>query len=131
MERTGGHTKYDFSYHVVFVPKKRRKIFGSDRSKVAENCFKEVAQEIGCEFDTLKVGIDYVHMLVLIPPSTSVAKALQVMKGKVAHRMLREYPELRQELPEGSFWARGYYARTIGGLNEQRVREYIERTDHF
>ena len=131
MERTGKHSRYDFSYHVLFIPKKRRRIFGSDRSRAAENYFREVVQEIECECDTLKVAIDHVHMLILIPPKLSVAKALQIMKSKVAQRMLKEFPELRRELPEGTFWARGYYARTIGGLNEQLVREYIERTDHL
>ena len=131
MERTGKHSRYDFSYHVVFIPKKRRRIFGSGRSVAAEMYFKEVAQELECEFDTLKVAIDHVHMLVLIPPKLSVAKALQGMKSKVAQRMLKEFPEIRRELPKGTFWARGYYARTIGSLNEELVRKYIERTDHL
>ena len=70
-------------------------------------------------------------MLVLIPPKQSVSDALRIMKGKVAHMMLKKYPELRSELPPNSFWARGFFARTIGELNEQLVRDYIKRTDHF
>lgn len=131
MEGTGAHTNFDFSYHVVFIPKRRRKIFGGQRSASAESIFKQVAQELGCHFDTLKVAIDHVHMLVMIPPSMSVAQAMQVMKSKSAQALLSQYPELRRELPEGTFWARGYYARTVGALNEQLVRNYIERTDHF
>ena len=97
---------------------------------VCESLFKGVAQELGCQYDTLKVAIDHVHMLVMIPPKLSVAHAMQVMKSKVAQGMFKEFPELRRELPEGSFWARGYYARTVGVLNEELVRKYIERTDH-
>lgn len=131
MERKGAHSSIDFSYHVVFVPKRRRKIFGGQRSASAESIFKQVAQELGVEFDTLKIAVDHVHMLVMIPPSVSVAQALQVLKSKSAMLLLSQYPELRQELPEGTFWARGYYARTVGALNEQLVRDYINRVDHF
>ncbi len=131
MKRTAAHTSFDFSYHVVFVPKRRRRILSGRRSSVAESLFIQVAQELGCEFDTLKVAIDHVHMLILIPPKLSVSKVLQVLKSKVAQGLLKEFPELRRELPDGTFWARGYYARTVGGLNEQLVRDYINRTDHF
>ena len=77
------------------------------------------------------MAVDHVHMLVMIPPKLSVSKALQVMKGKSAHLLLKEFPELRRELPPGTFWARGFYARSIGEMNEQLVRDYIARTDHF
>ena len=112
MEHKGAHSSTDFSYHVVFVPKRRRKIFGGQRSVSAESIFKAVAQELGCQFDTLKVALDHVHMLIMIPPSMSVSQALQVMKSKSAQALLSQYPELRRELPEGTFWARGYYARS-------------------
>lgn len=125
------HAHVDFSYHVVFVPKRRRRIFGGVRSSFAEEVFKVVAKELGVQFDTLKVAADYVHMLLYIPPSITVSKALQVLKGKSAHMLLKQYPELRRELPPNTFWATGYYARTIGELNEQLVRNYIQRTDHF
>jgi len=115
----------------VFVPKRRRRIFGGVRSCVAEKVFGQVAKEIGVKFDTLKVAIDHVHMLAAIPPDIAVSNALQIMKSKSAHELLKQFPELRRELPEGTFWARGYYARTIGNLNEQLVRDYIARTDHF
>jgi len=125
------HAKFDFSYHVVFVPKRRRRIFGGKRTQVAEAAFREVAQELDCVFDTLKVAIDHVHMLIMIPPKLSVSKVLQVLKGKTAQTLLKQFPELRKELPKDSFWSRGYYARTIGALNEQLIRDYIKRTDHF
>lgn len=131
MEGIGAHTKYDMSYHVVFVPKKRRKIFGGRRSTYCQELFIQGAQELGCAFDTLKVAIDHVHMLIMIPPKLSVSQVLQTLKSQTAQRMLTEFPELRQELPPGSFWARGFYARSIGTLNEERVRDYIRRTDHY
>ena len=125
------HVSFDFSYHVVFVPKRRRKIFGSYRSESAEEILRQVAQELEIKFDTLKVAEDHVHMLIMIPPDISVSKALQEMKSKSAHALLKKFPELRRELPGGTFWARGYYARTVGALNENLVRDYIKRTEHF
>jgi len=131
MDIRTSHARLDFSYHIVFVPKRRRKLFGGVRSQAAEIIFRQVAREIGVRFDTLKVAVDHVHMLAMIPPTISVSDALRIMKGKSAHILLKQFPELRQELPEGTFWARGYYARTIGKLNEDLVREYIARTDHY
>lgn len=90
-----------------------------------------MAREMGCAFDTLKVAVDHVHMLIMIPPKLSVSQVLQNLKGKSAYLLLKEFPELRRELPEGTFWARGFYVRSIGALNEQLVRDYIRRTDHF
>ena len=91
----------------------------------------QVAREVGIIFDTLKVAEDHVHMLLMIPPKISVSDVLRLLKGKSAFLLLKHFPELRQELPKDSFWARGYYARTVGTLNEQLVRDYIKRTDHF
>ena len=131
MDVRQAHSRLDFSYHIVFIPKRRRKIFGGIRSQQAEAVLRQVAQELGVVFDTLKVATDHVHMLAFIPPTLPVSKALQVLKGKAAHELLKQYPELRKELPPNTFWAEGYYARTIGGLNEQGVRNYIQRTNHF
>jgi putative transposase len=125
------HAHLDFSYHIVFVPKRRRKIFGGVRGSTAEAVFRSVAQELGIKFDTLKVAVDHVHMLCCIPPDIPVSKVLQVLKGKSAHMLLKQFPEIRKELPPKTFWAIGYYARTVGELNEQLVRDYIRRTDHF
>lgn len=119
------------SYHVVFVPKRRRKIFGGRRTTYCEQQFRKVAQEIGCAFDTLKVAENHIHMLIMIPPKIAVSDALRILKGKTAHAMLKEFPEIRKEIPLGTFWARGFFARSIGELNEQLVRDYIARTDHL
>lgn len=131
MEGTTAHTSYDLSYHVVFVPKRRRRIFGGRRSEYCQAVFTQLARETGCAFDTLKVAVDHVHMLIMIPPKLSVSQVLQHLKGKSAFLLLKEFPELKRELPEGTFWARGFYVRSIGALNEQLVRDYIRRTDHF
>jgi len=123
MDIRTSHARLDFSYHIVFVPKRRRRIFGGVRSLAAEEVFRQVAKELGIRFDTLKVALDHVHI--------SVSNAMRELKSKSAHELLKQFPELRRELPDGTFWARGYYARTIGNLNEQLVRDYIARTDHF
>ena len=131
MQGTLSHVTYDLSYHVVFVPKRRRKIFGGERSEYAERVFKQVAQKLEVRFDTLKVAVDHVHMLLCIPPKYSVSEVMQKLKGASAYLLLKQYPELRKELPDDTFWARGYYIRTVGSLNEQLVRNYIDRTDHL
>ena len=79
-----------------------------------------------CSVDTIKTDDDnHVHLLLRIPPKQSVSQVMQNIKAKSALGMLKQFPELRSELPEETFWARGFYVASVGGLNIDEVREYI------
>jgi putative transposase len=131
MQGTKSHCKFDFAYHVVFSPKFRKKILGGEKAVYLETCLKEIAQKAGFQYGALKIAEDNVQILVMIPPTVSVSKALQQIKGASAYLMLRKFPELRNVLPEGTFWAHGYYARTIGTLYEPAVKNFIKETNQL
>lgn len=126
MEESLSHTRWNVQYHIVFIPKKRRAILGGYRSEYLYMLLKRAAQEMESTVDTLKTDDDnHVHLLIRVPPKVSVSELMQRLKGKSAYGMLQRFPELRKELPEGTFWARGYYVASVGGLNVEDVREYI------
>ncbi len=72
---------------------------------------------------------DHVHLLVSIPPSISVSKAVQYIKGKSSRKLLQEFGLLRKRYWGQHLWARGYFAVTVGNVNSNEVQKYIEEQE--
>ena len=94
--------------------------------KRAEQVIMEVSARYGYKVDTLKVSPDHIHLLISLPPQTSVAEAVRTLKSITAKTLLEEFPELRRHLWSGSLWTRGYAANSVGSLNPDTVRRYIK-----
>ncbi|MFH0926530.1 MAG: IS200/IS605 family transposase [bacterium] len=118
------HTKWNCIYHIVFIPKYRRKVmYGDVREEVREAIrklcgYKEVAIVEG------SVSIDHVHLCVKIPPKISVSEFMGYLKGKSALMIF----DRRSEYKSGGdrhFWAKGYYVNTVG-KNEEEIKKYIQ-----
>ena len=117
------HVKWYWRYHVVIVPKYRRKsMFGTMRREVGE-IFKELCRRFGIELVEGHVMVDHVHMCLGIPPKYSVANTVGKLKGKAAIMIHQKYGRQRNFVGL-HFWARGYCVSTVG-LDEAVVREYI------
>ena len=117
------HVKWYCRYHVVIVPKYRRKsIFGTMRREMGE-IFKELCRRFGIELVEGHVMVDHVHMCLGIPPKYSVANTVGKLKGKAAIMIHQKYGRQRNFVGL-HFWARGYCVSTVG-LDEAVVREYI------
>ena len=117
------HVKWYCRYHVVIVPKYRRKsMFGVIRREVGE-IFKELCRRFGIELVEGHVMADHVHMCLGIPPKYSVANTLGKLKGKAAI-MIHQKDGRKRNFVGLHFWARGYCVSTVG-LDEVMVREYI------
>ena len=118
------HTKWDCTYHVVFIPKYRRKVmYGELRSDIREIIkklceYKEVAIVEG------SVCVDHIHLCVKIPPKLSVSEFMGYLKGKSALMIFDRHPEFRQK-GNRHFWAEGYYVNTVG-RNEEEIKKYIK-----
>ncbi|MDQ1336983.1 MAG: REP-associated tyrosine transposase [Thermodesulfobacteriota bacterium] len=118
------HTKWDCTYHVVFIPKYRRKVmYGELRSDIREIIkklceYKEVAIVEG------SVCVDHIHLCVKIPPKLSVSEFMGYPKGKSALMIFDRHPEFRQK-GNRHFWAKGYYVNTVG-RNEEEIKKYIK-----
>jgi len=122
------HTVWECKYHVVWIPKYRRKrIFGELRQYLGD-VFRELARQK--ESQVLKGHLlpDHVHMLVAIPPKYAVSQVIGYIKGKSAIYIARNFSGRRQNFVGQHFWARGYYVSTVGG-DENALREYIRKQE--
>ncbi len=118
------HSRSNCTYHIVFIPKDRRKVmFGELRREVGEILGKVCRME---EATIIKAATlpDHVHMYVSIPPKLSVAKAVGRIKGKSALMIFDRHQEFRDRFNR-SFGARGYYCAMVGNVNEETIKKYI------
>ncbi len=118
------HTRYNCTYHVVFIPKYRRKVMmGQLRGEVAVT-IKRVCELIGVQLIRGGVCKDHVHLYLSIAPKMSISTVMSKIKGKSALMIFDKHPEMRGKLGR-HFWARGYYVETVGNVNEEVIKEYI------
>jgi len=122
------HTKWECKYHVVFIPKRRRKtLYGAVRKHLGE-VFHQVARQKESRIEAGHLRPDHVHMLIAIPPQYAVAQVIGYLKGKSAIHLARVYGERKQNFVGQHFWARGYFVSTVG-REETVIREYIRQQD--
>ena len=119
------HTKWKCQYHIVFIPKYRKKVlFGKIRNDV-----REIIQAL-CRYKSIEiisgaVCLDHVHLCVSIPPKMKVSDFMGYLKGKSTLMLYDRHPELGSKWDK-AFWARGYYVATIGNVTEEAIKKYIE-----
>ena len=118
------HTRWDCKYHVVFIPKRRKKaIFVSLRRHLGE-IFRELAKHKESEVVEGHLMADHVHMCLSVPPKYSVSQVVGYIKGKSAITIARKFGGRARNFTGEVFWARGYFVTTVG-LDEEMVRAYI------
>lgn len=122
------HSKWDCKYHVVFIPKRRRKaLFGALRQHLGK-LFHELARHKGCEIVEGHLMVDNVHMCISIPPKYTVSNVVGYIKGKSAILIARNFRGKTKNFTGENFWARGYFVSTVG-LDEEMVRNYIREQE--
>ena len=122
------HTKWECNYHIIFIPKRRKKVlFGQLRRELGE-VFRELARQKESEIEEGHLMPDHVHMLIKIPPKYSVAQVVGYIKGKSAIHIARVWAGRRRNYAGQHFWARGYWVSTVG-RDEASVRRYIQEQD--
>ena len=122
------HTKWECKYHVVWIPKyRRKKLFGELRKELGP-VLRALAQQKGSEIIEGKLLLDHVHILIAIPPKYAVSQVIGYIKGKSAIHIARNYVGRRKNFTGEHFWARGYYVSTVG-LDERVVRQYIQQQE--
>ena len=122
------HTKWECKYHVVWIPKYRRKALYAELRKYLGPVFRDLAQQRECPVEEGHLQVDHVHMLISIPPKYAVAQVIGYVKGKSAIHIARTYLGRRQNFTGQHFWARGYYVSTVG-RDEATIREYIRKQE--
>lgn len=121
---TLNHTKWECKYHIVFIPKCRRKVLYGELRRHLGEVFRSLAGHRQSEVLEGHLMRDHVHMLVSIPPKYAVSQVVGYIKGKSAIHIARAYMGKRRNFVGHHFWARGYFVSTVG-RDEGIVRRYI------
>ena len=123
--RSQAHVKWVCKYHVVIVPKyRRKKEFGRVRQQIGE-ILRQLCRQKGVELVEGKAATDHVHLLLSVPPKYSIAMIIGFLKGKSAIRVHRELLKTQGTLFGRAFWSRGYCVSTVG-LDEAMIKKYIQ-----
>ncbi len=128
--RSLSHTKWECKYHLVWIPKYRKKaIYGEIRKYLGE-AFHELAAHRESKIEEGHLKRDHVHMLISIPPKYSVSQVVGYIKGKSAIHIARTYAGRKRNFTGQKFWARGYYVSTVG-RDENVIRKYIKKHEQI
>lgn len=124
--QTGAHTTHRLMFHLVWIPKYRKRLLKGPIAARLKELFEQCAEVHNWEIQELNIQVDHVHMLLQIAPKTSVSQAVQYLKGGSSRVIRAEFPELEEFLWGTSFWADGFFAESIGMMSEARIRAYIK-----
>jgi putative transposase len=118
------HTKWECKYHVVFIPKCRRKVLYAQLRKYLGEVFHQLARQKESRIEEGHLMSDHVHMMIAIPPKYAVSQVIGYIKGKSAIHVARVYGERKRNFVGQHLWARGFFVSTVG-RDEKVIRDYI------
>ena len=122
------HTVWECKYHVVWIPKYRRKVLYGELRKHLGSILRELAMQRESKIVEGHLTKDHIHMLISIPPKYSVAQVVGFIKGKSAIQIARTFGGRKRNFTGQHFWARGYFVSTVG-RDEKVIREYIKKQE--
>jgi len=123
---TGAHTKHRIMFHLVWIPKYRKRVLRGAIADRIKELLLQCAEVNRWEIHELNIQLDHVHMIVQIRTDVGMAKVAQLFKGGSSKKIREEFPELEEFLWGDSFWADGYFAETVGKVDEEVIREYVK-----
>ena len=122
------HMRWECKYHVVWIPKyRRKKLFGEVRKELGP-VLRDLARQKQCEILEGTLMSDHVHMLIAIPPKCAVSEVIGYLKGKSAIHIARTFGGRQKNFTGEYFWARGYYVSMVG-IDEAIIRQYIQQQE--
>ena len=120
------HVVYKCDYHIVWVPKYRFRILTGKIKTLIEEDIRMLCEWKRCEIGEMNVQMDHIHLVVSIPPKVSVSDFMGMVKGKLAIKLFKSYPEMKKKPYWGNhFWARGYFVSTVG-IDEEMIKRYVK-----
>lgn len=119
------HTRWNCTYHIVFIPKYRRRIMYGEVKKDLAEILKKLCEMKGIQLIKGKICRDHIHMYIAIPPKYCVSEIMAYLKGKSTLMLFDRHPEYRNK-GNRHFWARGYFVASVGNVNEATIIKYIE-----
>lgn len=117
------HQVYLLNYHLIWCPKRRRKILVGNVKVRLEEIIRQVASEIGVEILALEIMPDHLHLFISAYPQLSIPHIVKSFKGRSSHDLRIEFPELNK-MP--SMWTHSYFVSTAGNVSADSIQKYIE-----
>ena len=124
--RQSAHAVFDIKYHVIWITKYRYKILRGRIAERARDLIRQTCQSREVVVVRGAVSPDHIHMLLSAPPQLSPAKRVQFIKGRSSRKLQEEFSELRKRYWGQHLWARGYFCATVGAVDEDTIKHYIE-----
>lgn len=124
--RQNSHAIWDVKYHVIWVAKYRYKVLRGEIAERTRDLLRQICQGRDVVIVQGSVSPDHVHMLVSVPPQLAPAKLVQYMKGGSSRMLQEEFPQLKKRYWGQHLWARGYFCASVGAVDEETIRRYIE-----
>ena len=127
--RKGAHKVYDVKYHFAWKTKYGYGVLKGNLALRLRQIIREICKERRLEIVSGNVRANHVHLLVSCPSDIAPSKIVQYLKGKSSYRLQREFRELQKRYWGRHLWARGYFCASVGAINEEMIRQYIENQD--
>ena len=124
--RHSAHAVWDIKYHLVWITKYRYKVLKGEVAERARDLIRQICQAREVVIIRGAVSADHIHMLVSSPAHLAPAKLVQYIKGRSSRRLQEEFPHLRKRYWGQHLWARGYFCATVGAVDEETIKAYIE-----
>ena len=122
---TGAHTKHRMLYHIVWIPKYRKRILKGKLAARIQVLLFECADMNRWNIEELNIQVDHVHMVAQLRPDISVNKVVQLFKGSSSRIVRLEFPELEEFYWGKSFWCDGYFVETVGEVSLEKIKDYV------
>ena len=123
---SGSHTKHRLLYHVVWIPKYRKRILTGEVAIRLKSLLYDASLINRWWIDELEILTDHIHLLIQIRPNENISSVVKILKGGTSKIIRKEFPDLEEFLWGENFWATGYFAETVGRVNYADVKKYIQ-----
>ena len=124
--KKGSHTVYSIEYHIVWTTKYRYKVLQGKIAERLREVLRQGSEAHGMTILMGAIGKDHVHMLLSCPPTLSVSKIVQLLKGRSSKILQDSFVEVKKRYWGQHLWSRGYFCRTVGSMTEEMIKEYIK-----
>ena len=124
--RKSTHVQYDLQYHLVWTTKYRYKVLNGKIAERTRELIRQCCKSMDITIIKGAISKYHIHILISCPPSISLSKIVQQIKGKTSKMLLQEYKDLKRRYWGQHLWASGYFCRSVGVITDKIIKEYIE-----
>ena len=122
--KSSSHSKYNLGVHIIFCPKYRRKVLIEGVEDELKKICQDVAKDLKISIESIEVMPDHVHIFLKHPPTLPIHYIVQQIKEKSSRLLRLKFEWLKKRIP--TLWTRSYFAESVGIINEDTIKKYIE-----